>query len=98
MFETVMCSDAVPEGQVADPETAEANFTVVPVGIERPGCPTGRSLRCWESQALLDVVGDAFAYDHCGDVGVGADAVGHYGGVGDAQSFDATDPAVLVYD
>ena len=43
-------------------------------------------------------IGDALADGHRGDVGVGAHAVGHDGRVGDAQVFEAVNPAVLIDD
>ena len=43
-----------------------------------------------------DKFGDALADHHGGDVGVGADAVGHDGGVHHAQVLHALDPALLI--
>ena len=47
---------------------------------------------------LLDKFRDALADDHRGGVRIGADAVGHDCGVGNAQAFDAVHSGVLVDD
>ena len=50
------------------------------------------------SWTLFDEVGDFFAHCNDGDVEVGANGVGHDGGVHDAEAIDAVDLAVLVAD
>jgi hypothetical protein len=66
-----------------------------------------QAIRAWREErlppaaaliSLPDQVGDAFADDHGGYIGVGADAIGHDRGIGDAQPFEAVDIAILVND
>ena len=47
---------------------------------------------------MLYEVGDLFSHCHDGDVEVGANGVGHDGGVDDSEAIDAVDLAVLVAD
>ena len=47
--------------------------------------------------AVLDEVGHALRDHHGGDVGVGADAVGHDRGIDDAEVRDAVHLAVLIH-
>lgn len=52
----------------------------------------------WEVKELGEPGGEALGYEDDGGVGVGAGDLGDDGGVGDAESVNAVDPAILVND